>query len=431
MRRIIEYIKSKNGAAEQYGIMYSFVHWIILGAVVGALCGGASALFLHLLDIVTNTREASPWLLFLLPVGGIATTFLYSRFGKNSSRGNNLILEEIQNKKEKIPFRMGVLVLISTLSAHLFGGSVGREGTAVQMGGSLSESVAKLFRLNERDRRVLLMSGISGGFGSVFGTPLAGAVFGMEVSSIGAIRYEALIPCLTASIVGDIVTRALGVGHAQYVITAVPALSALTMVKVLGASILFGWVAVVFSESIHFAKRIFAKIFKNPYMRIAAGGAAVILITTLLGTTIYNGIGTKTISEAFAGEVPQSAFIWKIIFTALSLGSGFHGGEVTPIFFTGAVFGNMMAPILDMPVSFLAGLGLIAVFAGAANAPIACFVLGIELFGGDGAIYYFIACVTAYIFSGHHGIYTSQTVATAKSKLLQFHEGSKIGEIEK
>lgn len=408
----------------------SFMKWVFYGILVGIFCGIASAIFLHALDYVTETRESSTWIILFLPLGGVFTTYLYKKIGKNSLRGNNLILEEIQDKGEEIPKRMGVLVLVSTLVSHLFGASVGREGTAVQMGGSISEAIGKLFKVNQRDRRILLMSGISGGFGSVFGTPLAGTIFGMEVSSVGAIKYEALIPCFVASFVGDIVTKSLRVTHTKYSIDVVPNISFVVLFKVILASILFGLVAILFSEMIHFFKRNFAKYVKNIYYRPIIGGVIVIVLTLVVKTNIYNGIGTETIKDSFVTSVPSLAFLGKIIFTSISLGSGFQGGEVTPLFYAGSTFGNFLAPLLNLPIGFLAALGLIGVFAGASNAPIACFILGVEMFGSEGIIFFFISSIISYMFSGHHGIYTSQLVATAKSKLLNKDTGKKLGNLK-
>lgn len=415
---------------EHYKILKSFIKWTFYGTIVGVLCGIASAIFLHLLDFVTNYREKNSMIIMFLPLGGVFTTYLYFKFGKNSSRGNNLILEEIQNKKEKIPFRMGILVLISTLISHLFGASVGREGTAVQMGGSLSEAVGKLFKLNEKDRMILLMSGISGGFGSVFGTPLAGTIFGMEVSSIGKMKYEGLIPCFVASFVGDRVATALNVHHTKYYVDFIPEISGIIILKVLLISILFGLTAILFSETTHFFKRIFVKKIKNPFYRPVIGGIIIIIITFLVKTNIFNGIGTETIKNSFVELMSPFTFLGKIIFTAISLGSGFQGGEVTPLFYIGSTLGNFLGNSMNIPIAFAAALGLIGVFSGASNAPIACFILGIEMFGSEGAIYFFIAVVISYMFSGHHGIYTSQTISTSKSKLLDYHEGKNIGNLK-
>lgn len=407
----------------------SFLKWSFLGIIIGILCGIASAIFLHSLEWVTNFRENNNNIIYFLPFAGVFTSFLYLKFGKNSSRGNNLILEEIQNKKEKIPLRMGPLVLISTVISHLFGASVGREGTAVQIGGSLAEFISRIFRLSEKDRKVILMSGISGGFGSVFGTPITGAIFGMEVSSVGNIKYEGLIPCFVASFVGDEIGRMLKVHHTGYAIKVIPKLGILVVLKVIVASILFGLVAIIFSELIHFFKRNFAKYVKKSLICPFVGGMIIVGLSLLVKTNIFNGIGVKTISKSFSEELGAFIFLGKMIFTSISLGAGFQGGEVTPLFYVGSTFGNFLSNILNLDFSFLAGLGLIGVFSGASNTPLACFILGIEMFGSEGAIYFFISAIISYLFSGHHGIYTSQKIETAKSKLLNNHEGKKIGDI--
>lgn len=415
---------------EHIKISKSFFKWLFYGTLVGILCGIASAIFLHSLDFVTNYRESHSWIIVFLPIAGVFTSYLYIKFGKNSSRGNNLILEEIQNKKDKIPFRMGILVLISTLLSHLFGASVGREGTAVQMGGSLSEFISKIFKTDERDRRILLMSGISGGFGSVFGTPLAGAIFGMEVSSMGTMKYEALIPCFVASLVGDLVTKFLLVHHIKYSIQLIPEISPILIIKVIIASILFGLVAIIFSESVHFLKRTFTKYITKPLLRPVVGGLIIIILTFAVQTHIFNGIGTETIKNSFISQMPFVTFLGKILFTSISLGSGFQGGEVTPLFYVGSTFGNFLGSIMHLPISFVAALGLVGVFAGASNAPIACFILGVEMFGSEGAVFFFISSIVSYMFSGHHGIYTSQTVSISKSKLLSSHQGKNIGNLK-
>lgn len=403
------------------------IKWIVLGSIVGLMTGSASAFFLYSLDYVTNLRIGHPWLLFLLPLGGVVVSFLYDKFGKSSAKGNNLILEQIHGGTESIPLRMAPLVLFGTLITHLFGGSAGREGTAVQMGGSLSEWFGKLIRVTPLDRKILLICGISGGFGSIFGTPLAGALFGLEVLAIGFISHQALIPAFIASLVGNLTATSLwGVGHAHYPIGAIPPLSFIAVMKVVAASILFGLASRLFSELTHALKKWYSHVFRNPMVKSAAGGVIIIGLVYLIGTRDYLGLGLPLIEESFTGEVSPFAFLGKILFTSLTLGAGFQGGEVTPLFAIGATLGNAISGWLGMYAPFLAALGFIAVFCGATNTPIACFIMGIELFGGEGAVYMFLACVISYLFSGHSGIYTSQHIGASKHPLLSFPPGTTI-----
>lgn len=409
----------------------TFIKWIVLGSIVGILSGTASAFFLKSLDYVTDVRLKHEWLLFLLPVGGALVSYLYMRYGKNSSKGNNLILEQIGEGKESIPLRMAPLVLFGTLVTHLFGGSAGREGTAVQMGGSLAEWFGKMIKISPLDRKILLMCGISGGFGSIFGTPLAGTIFGLEVIAIGLISHRALLPCFAASFVGDLVTTRLwGVHHTHYQVDVFPAIDALVIVKVIIASILFGLVSILFSELTHLLKRTFTSIFMNPMLKSAVGGFIIIVLVYIAGSRDYLGLGIPLISDSFQTEVPPFAFLWKLIFTAFTLGTGYQGGEVTPLFAIGAMLGNSLAGVLHLYGPFLASLGFIAVFCGATNTPIACFIMGIELFGSSGAMYMFIACIVSFLFSGHTGIYTSQLIGVSKSHLISIPEGTTLATVK-
>lgn len=409
----------------------TFLKWIVLGGTVGVLSGTASAFFLKSLDYVTEVRLNHGWLLFLLPAGGALVSFLYMRYGKNSAKGNNLILEQIREGNETIPLRMAPLVLFGTLITHLFGGSAGREGTAVQMGGSLAEGFGRLIKINALDRKILLMCGISGGFGSIFGTPLAGTIFGLEVIAIGLISHKALLPCFTASFVGDLVTTRLWkVHHTHYQVDVFPDLDIVVLLKVIAAAIVFGLVSMLFSELTHFLKRTFTYIFKNPMLKSAAGGLIIIALVYVIGSRDYLGLGIPLISGSFETEMPPFAFLWKLIFTAFTLGTGYQGGEVTPLFAIGATLGNSLAGVLHLYAPFLASLGFIAVFCGATSTPIACFIMGIELFGSTGAVYMFIACVVSFLFSGHTGIYTSQQIGVSKSQLISIPEGTTLASVK-
>ncbi|MBM7604301.1 H+/Cl- antiporter ClcA [Metabacillus crassostreae] len=398
-------------------LLLYMIKWTILAGFVGILAGSASALFLVSLEWAAQTREAYSWLLFLLPIGGMLVSFLYWKYGLNSAKGNNLIIEQATGAKESIPFRMAPLVLFGTIVTHLFGGSAGREGTAVQMGGAFSELVGKLFKLDAVDRKIIIICGISSGFGSVFGTPLAGTVFGLEVLALGLIKHEAIFPAFVAAFVGDFVTTAWGVGHHHYDIGAIPTLSILLLLKIILASILFGLTSTLFSQLTHWLKKQYTKIFPNPMIKSFVGGLVIIALVYLIGTRKYLGLGLPLIDDAFEGNVSPLTFITKLLFTSLTLGAGYQGGEVTPLFAIGSTLGSVLGEYLHVSIPFLAALGFIGVFCGATNTPIACFIMGIELFGSEASLYLFLVCIISYLFSGHTGIYTSQQIGVSKGKL--------------
>jgi H+/Cl- antiporter ClcA len=402
------------------------VRWMLLASLVGALAGTASAGFLVALDWVTTWREAHTWALALLPVGGLLVGLAYHYFGNRVVKGNNLILDEIHAPSATIPLRLVPLVLGGTLLTHLLGGSAGREGTAVQMGGALADQLARW--LPRRERRLLLIAGMSAGFASVFGTPLAGAVFGLEVFLLGAVRYEAILPSFLAAVVADVVTRAWGVGHTPYPELAAVPLTAAGLGATLLAGALFGLAARAFAGLTHWFTSVFRRIGYAP-LRPVVGGALVALAMWGLGTMRYAGLGVPVIVEAFQHQLSGQDFAWKLLLTALTLGAGFKGGEVTPLFFMGAALGSALAGVLPLPVALLAGMGFVGVFAGAANTPLACLLMGMELFGARAGVYLGLACVVAYLFSGHHGIYGSQVVGQAKHPLWGRQAGRRLGDL--
>jgi H+/Cl- antiporter ClcA len=399
---------------------------------VAILSGTASAGFLWALEQVTRLRWEHGWLLFLLPVAGLLIGWLYHAVGGRAEGGNNLIMEEIHQPGGGVPRRMAPLVLVGTLITHLCGGSAGREGTAVQMGGSLANAYAKLCRIAPDNIRTLLMAGIAAGFGSVFGTPLTGAIFAMEVLVVGRMQYDALIPVLVASVVGDFTCSAWGIHHAIYHIGFSETTGALHLLdgallgKAVIAAMAFGVASQVFAELTHAIKKQFARFIPYAPLRPAIGGVLVIALVYALGTRDYLGIGVTspdpgatTILSAFTtgGATPWSWW-WKLLFTAVTLGSGFKGGEVTPLFFIGATLGHTLGIALGAPIDLFAGLGFIAVFAGATNTPLACTMMGIELFGAHHAVYFAVACFIAYLFSGHSGIYSGQRRGVPKKTRL-------------
>ena len=399
-------------------LLQHLLKWLLLAFVVAVLAGTASAAFLAALDWATRTRLAHAWLIWLLPVAGFAVGWLYLRYGSSVEGGANLLIDEIHDPKKIIPLRMAPLVLGGTVISHLFGASVGREGTAVQMGGALADQLTRMFRLHNEDRRIILMAGISAGFASVFGTPLAGALFGLEVLAIGRLRYEAMLPCLAAAVIADQVVLLWGpllhIGHTHYAVPLIPALSAWTLSAMVIAGVLFGVTGKLFAQATHGLSGLMKRKIAYAPLRPLAGGFVVALAVWLLGTDKYIGLGIPTIVDALQQPLPAWDFLGKMAFTIVSLGTGFKGGEVTPLFFIGATLGNALGPVLHQPAALLAAIGFVAVFAGAANTPIASTLMAMELFGAEIGVYAAIACVVAYLFSGHAGIYRAQRSGHAK-----------------
>ncbi len=402
--------------------------WLAVLVPMAVAIGSASAFFLWSLDALTQVRFSNPWLLWLLPLGGVAVGWLYHHHGKSSAAGNSLLIDEIHQPGAGVPLRMAPLVLLGTLVTHLFGGSAGREGTAVQMGGSIAGAFARWLKLDAASVRMLLMAGVAAGFGSIFGTPIAGAVFALEVLVIGRMQYDALIPCFIASLVADWTCAAWGIGHTHYhvAVAAAAQLDLWLFGKVVIAAIAFGLVGRWFALSSHKLADLFKRFIPRPELRPAVGGMLVIALFFLAGTPDYLGLGVLgnrpdaiTLPAMFGSmDIPATAWMWKFVFTIVTLAAGFKGGEVTPLFFIGAALGNSLAVALGAPVDLFAALGFVAIFAGATNTPLASTLLGMELFGAGNGLYLATACIVAYRFSGHTGIYAAQRLAEPKFRAL-------------
>jgi H+/Cl- antiporter ClcA len=388
--------------------------WVGLGACVGVLCGIASALFLFLLALATDFRVRHELLVYALPISGLAIGWLYERFGKPIQAGNDLVIDTIHDEGPEIPLRMAPMVLVGTVLTHLFGGSAGREGTAVQMGASLTDALSHRLRLPPHLRRQLLAAGVAGGFGSVFGTPIAGTFFGLEFVVLGRMEYEALVPALVASIVGDLTTRSLGIHHTPYPAAPALAFTPLLLLKWLVFAAAVALTTAVFIELTHFVKRESARRLRLP-IRMFTGGLAVVILWKLVGTSDYLGLSLPLLSRSFGDpHVPVYAFAAKLLFTAVTLGAGFMGGEVTPLFVVGGTLGNLLSRLLGLPLVMGTGVGMAAVFAAASNAPLALSIMAVELMGARTFPHVAIVCVFAYLLSGHRSIYPAQRLLRGK-----------------
>lgn len=405
--------------------------WIIFGSIIGVAVGSTTAILLNTNDFLGDTRKAHPGLIYLLPLGGVIIGYIYQKYGKASAKGNNLVLDQIHSNG-KVHRRMGPIVYLGTFITVLFGGSTGREGAAIQMGGSIAETVNRLFKINPIDTNILLMAGISSGFGAAFGAPITGAVFGMEMASLGRLRYEAIVPCFTGSFTGHLVaTQFWRYRHEHFIIENVPELTLTTFVNFFLVCIIFSFVSIVYCQLRHFLQKFSEKHLKSHMLRGFVGGILIIALVYIVGSYEYNGRGLDMIEQSFHEDVPPFAFLAKLAFTAVTMGFGFVGGEAIPLFFVGSTLGNTLSTFVDLPMSFLAAIGLIAVFCGGANTPIACFILAIEMFDGKGVEYFFFACVISYIFSGHHGLWPSQKVYDPKSRMENLPSGKTIETINK
>lgn len=396
--------------------------WLFLAgmsALVGIAVGLASAFFLWFLDVATHWHWKHPWLLWLLPLGGMAVAALYHVWGKNSERGTDLLIDEIDNPKHGVPLRMAPLIMLGTWMTHWFGGSAGREGTAVQMGGSLAGGLARVFRTGPETTRLLLMAGVAAGFGAVFGTPAAGAVFAMEFVSRGRFHFDALFPVVVAAFVANAVCSATGIHHTDYHgllaknFSWQQSFNFLLLGKIALAGVAFGVVSRAFSELMRGTQKGMARLIAFAPLRPLLGGLLVIALVWMAGTRDYLGLGVTagpggqvSITDAFhAGGSYSWSWLWKLVFTVVTVGCGFKGGEVTPLFFIGATLGHVLGVGLGDSPALFAALGLVAVLAGATKTPVACVILGMELFGIHGTLYFATACSLAFFASGKKGIY--------------------------
>ena len=416
-------------------IFFLSLKWISICALVGIFSGSASAFFLVALEWITQFREHTNWVIWLMPIGGLSIGLVYHYFGKEVVKGNNLLLEEYENPQKTIPLKMVPLVLFGTLITHLFGGSAGREGTAVQMGGAIADQFSRLSsraqsrdKLNNSDRKTLIIIGISAGFASIFGTPLAGALFALEVLYFSKITYKSIILSFLTAYVAYFTVEFWQVKHTYYYIPVIPEITLINFGWIIIVGILFGLTSMLFSRTTHFWGNLFSKTIKYPPLRPFTGGIVLAVAFYFIGTTKYIGLGIPEIVDSFSVPNASYDFLLKILFTGFTLGAGFKGGEVTPLFFVGATLGSALSLIVPLPIALLAGMGFVAVFSGATHTPIACTIMGMELFGIESGVFIGIACLVAYFSSGSVGVYHAQIVKGAKYRFYQRFKRNDLAE---
>ena len=392
-----------------------FTKWTVFSVFIGFVVGGFSTLFAFCLRKVTEFRTDNPWMILLLPLAGVLVVFLYSIFKYKNDKGTNLVLSTIHAEAE-LPFKMAPLIFISTIITHLFGGSAGREGAALQLGGSIGNQLGRWFKFDEKDKRIVVMCGMSAAFSAMFGTPIAAAIFSMEVVSVGVMYYAALVPCVFASLVASEVAVHMGIGPDVFKILNVPQLHVVPSIKIIILAVLCAGLSVVFCIILHLLGDFYRDKLKNPYIRIIVSSVIIIVLTIILDTSDYMGAGVPVIEEAVKGNVNPVAFIWKIVFTALTIEAGFKGGEIVPSFFVGATFGCLFWQIAGISPSMCAATGMAAVFCGVTNCPITSMLIAFELFGYEAVPYFLIAISVSYLMSGYYGLYHDQTIVYSKYK---------------
>lgn len=395
--------------------IFTFFKWLILSIIIGSLVGLIGIIFHHMIEASTTLCLTYRWLLFLLPLGGLLIVFFYRTTHMSDDTGTNLVLLSIRSE-ENLRLRTAPLIFISTVITHLFGGSSGREGAALQLGGSIAAWLGKCFKVDEKDLRIMIMAGMSAAFSAVFGTPLVAAIFPLEVVSVGVMYYVALVPCIVSSLVAHGIATLLG-GHSTYfTLLEIPTLTPLTGIQTTILAMLLAGLSIIFCKILHVTGNLYRKFLRNTYLRIISGGFLVIGLTFICGTRDYLGAGMPIIKSAITGHVVWYAFLLKMLFTAITLGCGYKGGEIVPTFFVGATFGHTISKLIGLNPSFGAGIGLIGLFCAVTNCPISAFILSIELFGGEGMLFFMLTSAISYMLSGYYSLYNKQKIMYSKSK---------------
>ena len=406
----------KHAHTSSFHATKTLMKWIFVGFITGTIVGGVATLFSHCLSYCYHIREIFPQITLALPVAGLLIVFLYRFFKDTNDTGTNMVIASIHSSSDITP-KMAPLIFITTILTHLTGGSSGREGAAIQIGGSIANVMGKLFSLNQNDRHIIIMCGMSAGFSALFGTPLAAAIFSLEVISIGIMHYSALVPCTIASFTAHFIALYFHVKPEAFPVTGIAAITPVSFSQTMLLGICLGIVSITFCIILHSAEHLYRHYFKNPYVRIFAAGCLILILCVILRTDRYLGSGMALIETIFeGGSVPITAFLLKMIFTGLTLGAGFKGGEIVPSFTIGACFGFIVANFIGLPAPLAAACGMVGVFCGVTNCPITSLLLSFELFGFEGMPYYLVTISVSYMLSGYYGLYNAQRIMYSKTE---------------
>ena len=392
----------------------TFIKWLICSAIIGITCGAVGTAFHYSVEYVTQFRSGHSWIIFLLPAAGLLIVFLYRAGGIKHDKGTNLVIGSIRNPEYNVPFRMAPLIFITTVITHLFGGSAGREGAALQIGGSLGASIGKLIKMDDNDKHIMTLCGMSAVFAALFGTPVTAALFSVEVISIGILYYSALVPCILSATISYAITEKFHITPTYFILNQVPEMSLATGIRVIILSVAAAVLSILFCMSMQVIEKTFKKYLKNQYLRILVGGVLLVLLTLAVRCNDYNGAGMNIIEQAIHGTAKPEAFILKLLFTCITIGCGFRGGEIVPSFFIGATFGCTLGGWIGLDPGFGAAMGLVCLFCGVVNCPLASLVLSIELFGASGILLFAIGCSVSYMLSGYYSLYSEQKIIYSK-----------------
>lgn len=393
----------------------AFVRLAFLSVICGLIGGFIGGMFHLSVELATEFRMSHLWIIGLLPLGGLIIAGLYHAANMHRDGGTNRIISAVRSETNGVPFIMAPLIFISTVITHLFGGSAGREGAALQLGGSVGSQLGRIFHVDDKDMTMLVLCGMSAVFSALFGTPITAAIFAMEVASVGVIYYAGLVPCTISALTAYFVSIGMGLEPVKFTLNIIPQLSVLSLFQVGVLSILCAVLSIAFCFVMQKSHHMFSELISNDFLRIAIGGCLIISLTIILNTSDYNGSGMDIVNRAVTqGIAKPEAFFFKMLFTAITIGCGYKGGEIVPTFFIGATFGCTIGNLLGLDPGFSAAIGLTALFCGMVNCPISSFILSMELFGSSGLIFFAVACAVGYALSGYSGLYSSQKIMYSK-----------------